>query len=57
MAYILLTSPESKLCKIVFKNLTPETAKVIADHMNRLSDRAAKQTGQTIKLVYRVIGK
>jgi len=57
MAYILLTSPQSKLCKIVFKNMTFVTAKTIADHMNKLSERAAAQTGNTIKLVYRVIGK
>jgi len=57
VAYVLLTSSESKLSRVVFKNLAPETAKIVADHMNRLSDKAAKQTGNTIKLVYRVIGK
>lgn len=53
MAYIVLTSSQSKLCKVVFKNMTIETAKIIADKMNAL----AAMTHSEIKLTYKVIGK
>lgn len=57
MAYIIITSPESKLCKVVFKNVPYDSAVSIAKRMNELNERAAKTTAKAIKLVYRVIGK
>lgn len=57
MAYIIITSPDSKLHKVVFRNLPHASAVSIAKHMNELNALAAKTTGNAIRFIYKVIGK
>ena len=39
MAHIVLTSNQSNISKIVFENMALETAKTIADHCGRTTQR------------------
>lgn len=57
MANVIITSPESNLTTVVFRNMTNEQAKTIADHMNNLNKVAANHIGKTIQLVFKVISK
>lgn len=56
MANVIITSPESNLTKVVFRNMTIEQANTIAAHMNKLNQIAAEHTGKIIRLVFKVIG-
>lgn len=57
MANVIITSPESNLTTVVFRNMTIEQAKTIAAHMNNLNKVAAEHTGKAIRLVFKAIGK
>ena len=57
MAYIVLTSNQSNLCKVVFKNMTIKTAMIIANRMNGLAKLYEKNHVGSIQLTYKVIGE
>lgn len=57
MAYIVLTSNQTSICKVVFKNMTIETAKMIANRMNGLAKLYEEKHPDCLKLTYKVIGK
>ena len=57
MANVIIQSTETNLTKVVFKNMTPQQAQTIADHMNTLNRLTAEKTGDIIRLVFKVIGK
>lgn len=55
MAHIVIHSTETNIEKVVFRNMTLDTANTIADHMNTLALQAAKKVGDTVKLIFKVI--
>lgn len=56
MANVIIQSTNTNLTKIVFHDMTRETAITIANHMNKLNEDMAKKMGETVKMIFRVIG-